>query len=482
MHKPKLSFASAPVALLRLGLTATLLVSVSPSFASAQFSCPTTDDVQIQQLLDATSANGGGTVWLEAGVYHTCQTLVIGTNVHLRGAGRGATVIRGSTAIVGKVVGGAYIGATIGGAGVRNVSVSDLTVDHRTYNRNANGISFVPTGVDYTGTVPTDVSIERVEVLGSAAGYHNYLIWNLKGQHVKIRDNWLDGGYPIPSPEPMSQEGIESFGGYDVLITGNSVKGVGGACINLGSAGIPNSTTVGIVVSNNYLFGCTFGINLGTSSENGGQHNYESTIADNTIIYAASAGINITAAAGTIQRNLRISGNAMRVVGPGPLAAGIRIQAHSTADVGPVTVSDNQVHTVTGTHGTGIRLDSAPNVRLIENTISDTTGDGITVYGSNDVEVSRNRVERAGAYGIYVGPTALRPIVTDNLLADWSIGYPAVLLEGLRYGAIHRNLFRRVDGGQPAAIILLASCGVQLSDNQVLYAGSVANGASIPCQ
>jgi parallel beta-helix repeat protein len=463
---------------LQWSLAAVTLALLPPRSASAQFACPTVDDVQVQQALNVAAANGGGTVWLEAGVYNTCQTLVLGNNVHLRGAGRGATIIRGSTAMGGKIVSGAYIGATIGGAGVRNVTVSDLTVDHRTYNRNGNGISFVPTGAQYTGAVPIGVLVERVEVLG-AAGFHNYLIWNLKGQHVKIRDNWLDGGSAIPPAGQTPQEGIETFGGYDVVITGNTVQGIGGACINAGSAGIPASSTVGVVISQNYLFGCTFGVNVGTSSENGGQHNFESSIVDNTIIYT-STGINITAAAGTIQRNLHIAGNNVRVVGPGPNAAGIRIWAAPTADVGPVTVSSNQIEAVGGLHGSGIRLESAPNVRLLDNTVRNIS-DGIVVYSSDDVEVSRNRIERASAYGMYVGPTTRRPIITDNVLADWSVVSPGMLLEGVRYGAVHRNFFRRVDGGRPAAIVVLASCGVEMTGNQALYAGPTANGATIPC-
>jgi nitrous oxidase accessory protein NosD len=402
--------------------------------------------------------------------------LLIGPNVHLKGAGRGATIIRGSSAIFGKTVAGAFLGTTIGGAGVWNVTVSDLTIDHRTYARNSNGISFVPTGVDYTGTVPSNILIERVEVWGAGAGYHNYLIWNLKGQHVKIRDNWLNGGYSIPVSTPAPQEGIETYGGYDVLITGNTVQGVGGSCINAGSAGIPASTTVGVSISKNYLFGCTVGVNLGTSTENGGQHNYESKITENVIIYAAQAGITIPTAPGTTQRNLHISGNSIRVVGPGPHASGIRVSAGPASEVDGITISSNHVHTVTGPHGHGISIGAASNVRVLDNTLINTSGEGVIVYRANDVEVSRNRIERAGVYAVYVGPAALRSIVTENIVADWSAASPALLLEGIRYGAIHRNLFRRSDGAQPGAIAMYSSCGVEMSGNQALYAGPTANG------
>jgi hypothetical protein len=462
-------------------LLATALVILTGQLAYAQFPCPTAHDVQIQQALDAAAAAGGGVVQLGVGVYETCQALIIGPNVHLRGAGRGATIIRGSTVITGKTVGGAYIGASIGGAGVWNVTVSDLTVDHRTHSRDANGIAFVPTGADYSGTVPVYVLIERVQVLGAGAGYHNYLIWNLKGQHVKIRDNWLDGGYPIPVTEQRPQEGIETFGGYDVLITGNTVRGVGDACINAGSAGIAASSTVGVFISENYLFGCYVGVNQGTSSENDGQHNYESNIVDNVIIYATLTGINISTASGTTQRNLHISRNNIRVVGPGPYASGIQLAA-SDSEVDGVTIGNNHINTVTGVHGHGIRALYTSNVRLLDNTIINTQEYGLLVYAGNDVEVSRNRIERPGTHGLYLGPSAQRAIVTDNFVADWAAASPALLFEGVRYAAVHRNLFRRADGAMPAPIVVVSSCGVEMSGNQALYAGPTTNGTSSPCQ
>jgi hypothetical protein len=465
--------------LVRTGWMVALLVLTGPP-AFAQFSCPTNHDLQIQQALDDAAANGGGTVQLAAGLYETCQTLLIGTNVHLRGAGRGATIIRGSSIITGKTVAGAYLGATIGGVGVRNVSVSDLTVDHRTHARDANGIAFVPTGADYAGTVPSSVVINRVGVLG--AGAHNYLIWNLKGQNVRIRDNWLDGGYPIPVTRSDGQAGIETFGGYDVIITGNTVQGVGGACINAGSAGVAESTTVGVSISQNYLFGCFVGVNHGTSGDNGSHDNYESRVAHNVIIYATQSGIDVFTAPGTTQRNLQISGNSIRVVGPGPLASGISVRTDGLASVDGISIMHNHIDTVTGDHGEGIRIVSTPNVRVLDNTVVGVAGSGIGAYSADDLEASRNRIERAGVYGLYVGPTSRRAIITDNVIADWGGGSPALLLEGISYAGVHRNFFRRTDQWRPSAIVEVSSCGVEASGNQALYPGPTANWSTAPCQ
>ena len=55
--------------------------------------------------------------------------------------------------------------------------------------------------------------------------------------HNKILNNWVDGGVARVLPGGSSQEGIESYGGTDVLISGNTVQNVGNAGLNLGRAG-----------------------------------------------------------------------------------------------------------------------------------------------------------------------------------------------------------------------------------------------------
>jgi hypothetical protein len=157
--------------------------------AQCPVSCPTADDLDIQAQLDAAAAAGGGIVQLEPRVYSTCATLIVGSNTHLRGAGRGATIIRGSANLSpSKFVGGIHAAATIASVGATNVTVSALTVDHSACQRNANGISLLP-NLD-TETVTTNSMITEVEVIGSGnPSLHNYMIWNLRGQGIKILNN-----------------------------------------------------------------------------------------------------------------------------------------------------------------------------------------------------------------------------------------------------------------------------------------------------
>jgi len=306
------------------------------------------------------------------------------------------------------------------------------------------------------------------------------MIWNLKGQHVKILNNWVTGGFAIPLAASAPQEGIETFGGHDVLISGNTVQGVGNACINAGSAGIPQSDTVGIRITQNYLFGYNIGIHAGTSSENGGQGNDHTLIEGNVIVRARYAGIDVRVAPGTVERDLQIVGNSIRLVGPSELAVGIHLLSRSASIRGTV-VERNHVELVAGTNAHGIRLISYPNARVTNNTIIQTTGDGIHVHGSDDVELVRNRIEQAGSHAVYMGPVARRVVIDGNLLSDWSATAPALLLQGAVYGTIRNNSMKRSDRALPSSMVVQESCGVEMAGNYSLYPGPAINRSTDPC-
>jgi len=454
-------------------------------------SCPTREEVILQKQLDATAAAGGGTVQLKPGIYYTCGPLILKSNVHLRGAGRGATIIRGSAKLNGKTVNNAFVAASIGTVGSNNVSISDLTIDHATCGRNANGIAFVPEGTtaanleSYDGVVPTNGLVERVEVLG-APGYHNYMIWNLRGQHMKILDNWVDGGSDSDGP----QEGIESYGGYDVQIINNTVKNIGYAGINIGSAGLTDSETVGVIAINNYVTGCAVGVNVGTATGNGGQGNAHTHVRGNVITDMRQAGIDAHVAVDTRQRDLQLRDNTIRNVS-GDGAAGIRLRASGGRIPGTAvvasTVEGNHIDRILGQNSFGILLLNYPDARIMNNTIINTQNEGIYAYESDDIEIVGNRIERAGtiAIGIYQGSTIgiQRFVVAGNKLINWSPLTSAIQVLGGRYGFIENNTFSRTDLNQPDPIIVdEQTCGVRVTENQLWYGLRWPGVSTAPCR
>ncbi len=461
--------------------------------APCPLSCPTADDIELQATLDTTAAAGGGVVHLEPRTYFTCTALIVGTNTHLRGAGRGVTIIRGSTNISGKVVDNSYVGASIGTVGTRNVTISDLTVDHATCARNANGIAFLPgtqPGGDYDGQESENGVVERVEVLGSPS-YHSYMIWNLKGRHMKIVDNWVDGG---ATDQQSPQEGIESFGGLDVLIANNTVRNIGYACLNVGSAGLPDSGTVGVTMTGNYLENCQIGVNLGTSLMGSEPMNQTHTkVIGNTIVAARFVGIDVAVVDGTMESDLIISNNTIRDISANA-AIGIRMRA-SGGPIGPEavvanTIAGNHIENIRGKNAHGIRLTGYHDVRVIDNTITGVDYGGVFALDSNDLEIVGNRIERVGTATANLAPIVLqssvpsgfqRFVVENNLLRNWLGLATGILVLNGKQGTIRGNVFTRNDTAQPSPVIVTSgSCDVTVSGNVAWYLPAWAGGALVP--
>ncbi|GAA2689950.1 glycoside hydrolase family 55 protein [Actinoplanes palleronii] len=90
-----------------------------------------TDDTRaLQKALDAAAA-GAGLVFLPAGVYLT-RRLVLGSNVHLRGAGGDTTVLRlhpGANSAILESDGFARLSGTGDAGGILGFSIRDLTLD-----------------------------------------------------------------------------------------------------------------------------------------------------------------------------------------------------------------------------------------------------------------------------------------------------------------------------------------------------------------
>lgn len=465
----------------------TLFVSAS-AHAQCSFGCPTADEVAVQQQLDAVAAAGGGVVQLEARVYNICGPLIVGSNTHLLGAGRGATIIRGSALATPKIIDNAEVIASIAAVAAKNVTISELTVDHATCSRNSNGVSFLPSGVPgggtetYNGTPVKNSAISRIEVLG-APQFHSYMIWNLKGRHIRIVENWVDGGASSFS----NQEGIESFGGINVLISGNTVKNIGFACISIGNAGIPASELFGVLASQNYLTDCTIGINLGTSVGAEAQSNYHTRISGNVITYPREIGIDVSVAQGTVESDLMINNNSISDM-RGDQVAAIRLRSTTTPIANDAvianTISNNHIDHILGPNAHGIRLLSYPNVRIIDNTISGTEHAGIYTQDSDDLEIVGNRVEHCGVTPILLSGTTSNGfshfVVERNLLRDWTSNSAGILVLTGKFGTVRDNVMKRSDGLMPTPIILATdTCSVTATGNTAWYSPSWP-GVTVP--
>jgi hypothetical protein len=453
-----------------------LMAPAATSYAQCSFTCPTADDASIQSMISAAAASGGGVVQLEPRVYNTCKPIMVPSNVHLRGAGRGATIIRGSAAVTAQTVQNSYVAASIATVASNNVTVSDLTVDHLTCQRHANGIAFLPAGTSstnteaYDGTACTNGLVERVEVLGRP-GVHSYMIWNMRGKQIKFLHNWVDGGtQSTQSP----QEGIESYGGRDVLIAGNTVKNIGGACLNVGSAGGYDTGTTGITLSGNDLTNCQVGVNLGTavSSSNVPQNQTSVRVLGNRITGARSAGIDVAVMPGTEERDLVIANNTIRdMSGSGVIGIWFRANGGTLASsaVKSNTVIGNHFENISGANAHGVRIWSYYNVRVLENTMTAMEGAnaGVYIVDSSDVDVTDNRFENTGYSAVQVWGVNVpaQRLVIDRNRVHWAGASAGIFLSGAKYATVKDNVFSRPDTVLAGAVTVASSCSVTVTGN-----------------
>lgn len=461
-----------------------LMSPAASLFAQCPSSCPTADDAEIQSMINAVAVSGG-VVQLAARIYVTCKPIILPSNVHLRGAGRGATIILGSGTITAETVDKSYVVATIATVKSKNVTVSDLTIDHATCQRHANGIAFLPAGTSltnieaYDGEVSKNGLVERVEVLGHP-GVHSYMIWNMRGQHMKIVDNWVDGNTLSPPTTPSAQEGIETYGGSDVLISGNTVKNIGNACLNVGSGGAANSGTSNVTASNNYLTNCQVGVNLATANaSNGAQNQVATQVIGNVIAGARATGIDVAVTPGTEERHLLIANNTIRdMSGSGVVGIYFRANGGTLASTAVTanTVIGNQLDNITGANAHGVRIWGYYNVRVLENTLTldnatASANAGVYIVDSSNVDVTANRFYNTGYSAVQVWKSAVQPqrLVVDRNYIHWNGASGGIFMSGVRYATAKDNVFQRDGNSMINPVHIPVGCDVTVEGNVAWY-------------
>ena len=386
----------------------------------------TTDTLlPIQAALDAAAAAGGGEVYLRGGTYLVSNTLNVGTKVRLRGAGSGVTTIKNSgTTFAGKVISSAQVNAGIAMVGVDGAHVTDLTLDQSTLasgsNGLANGIVMVPTELDWSGTVTTNSSIERCRILKSIN--NTYAIWNFRGTGNKILHNSVDGG--ITTNDSGSQEGIEVFGGDDVLIDGNTITNVGnvGILIQSGAGSVSDSAVSNVRVVNNYVYACQVGIAITPGLDGGGtqQPMNNIVVANNQVVDSWS--INIYAnifAATEVLNGLLIQGNTTT----GSVIS-LKVSGAANTVLSGINISGNVFSGATTSSSGAVYLSTAYNVLFDSNVIRGNTnvaGVGLYAGALTNSTISNNRIENAQGPGMALVTGTDKVDIRGNTISNWDI-------------------------------------------------------------
>lgn len=383
-------------------------------------------------------------VYVPTGSYAIATGLAIPSNTNFFGDGMGQTIIVGHSSGVQNIfVSGGSASAVIGVIGGDNVTIRDFTLDKQTNNINANGISFTPLGTPApltmpAGKKPNNCILERVEVLANVSPAGSYQIWNQGGERIQILNNVIRG------IEGTIVDGIEVYGGNDVLIDGNTVINAGSAGIWLFNGGDITATVSNVRIVNNFIDGSDrtrFGLyaNFGADVKDVLYNN-------NTIVNCTETSLGFSSENGLKVENFSMSNNTVRNSGGNGIVA----------QVG----------------GTNI---NTKNISIQQNQIYRTIGDGIVLSNVANVIVGGNIVDTANiGINILTGSSALGTNYNINNNSISNVQKTAIYAQGANDLKISNNFLRKynLEGGNSNYGIHLPSVAeVEISSNSFLHSG-----------
>jgi hypothetical protein len=482
-----------------------IAIAGSSEAASADFVCDgVNDDVEIQAAIDATGP-GGGTIFFGAGNYSVSKSIaVFSDGVSLQGDLDGGTVFKtASNWVSGTGPEGALTTGVVSFVGVDNFSARNLTIESDGLQM-MNGLEAIPAGPlpagpDGSGRICTNGVFES-NTLKITQG-HTYSIWSVRSENMSIINNHVDGGGTLTDSN-NSQEGIEIFGGHNVLISGNHVEGIGNAAINLGgiAAATPDCSVDGITVTDNQVNDCRLGVFIGTTwdADNGAASAKDISITGNDFERLFEGGFLIRNWTGTPLNGapeisgIEFSDNKVNLV------------YSNSADFTPTAVWFFDAHPGETTHGevvvsgnefTTTLVDDAPtpfwlnptfsefvgfeqfsNVTFQDNQLdlsnSDVNSRGVVLFDSQDIAVDSNTIRGAGLVSFYSDSSGFS--FDGNTLLDWGRGsdQPAMMIFFSDGYNIANNEIRSAAASSALDLILdQLSIGTKIISGNLLVSG-----------
>ncbi len=402
------------------------------------------DDVQIQEALNAVNSAGGGTVLVKAGTYDLQNVLVVGDNTTFTGEGIGATILRvgnhvwenlttnpnlpaGANAYLNAFIlsrsdaSGNGIGATVYG---KRITIKDFTLNvngqNQTINTGGVGGSYVCGGIKlypvYLCTID-HVEVQNASWNGIALYGANSPFFALPASPNRITNCHVEaagqGQTILDVTAGILSDGAGQMG---TIVSHNTVFN----CSNFLAGIMVEDGSVG-KVSNNFIYNCYRGISLAAAPLTQVNDNViyltiedafnfsidgRATIEGNCVYYPGRYGIKITGQ--TIFKN-----NTIFYAG----ASGIYIGGTSANVQGNTIVDPGQI--VASTHRAGIIIDldlGVNNGLIMNNHITDdnnisvnpagvvTMQYGIRAIGTpttvNNVNISNNLAKNAAITNI----------------------------------------------------------------------------------
>lgn len=392
---------------------------------------------KIQAALDALGAlPTGGKLVLNAGVFLISNTLHVPSNVSVEGAGIGKTILRSTgVSFTGYTHSGGYTTyALLGMSGVTNVGIRHLTLDAFTNLTEISAVAITPSGL--SGTVlsgfSSRITIEGILALGSV--FHQYIIWNQGGTDIKILNNQVDGNVATPAfaANFTDHNGIEVYGGTNVLIQGNTVRNVNYTGILVESAAGytgANLNNKNIVIANNFIENVSNGIEIQGISD----------VAKTSTNRAEGVNVYGNTIKGYTFNGIKLYSNVAGSAGGGDKLADINIHNNS--------IDSNGVTAATNGYAVNIQFPASENFyrnikfnnNTLTNILSPAASHSIKMQYPRNIEMQGNYFVNANlSVALLIGPTDM--LIANNIF-DTYIGKSLEIQAATRV-KIHGNIFK----------------------------------------
>lgn len=445
----------------------------------------TDNEPMLQAALDHAAASGGATVYLPAGTYAIARPLIVGSNTQLVGDGPGRTVLRALVPNWGKTAAnGAGITAAVSMVAADGSSVRDLTVDLSFASTHSNGVTLQPAGADNLGTPSTNCEVSNIEVIG-AGDYHAYMIWNFRGRDIRIVHNTVDGRVQQYTPG-SGQEGIESYGGENVLIAWNTISNIGNAALNFGSAGLDNTSIDGLEVISNVVTNAAIGLNIGTAmGATGPQNILNVNVMGNEFTNVWQTGMYVPVQAHTEMRGLHITDNHLRNVGSAQTSGtGFYLQTYAADAATSDAISDNivqgnVVESVRGSNAIGVLVVQFPNLLVANNTVREVANTGVVSISADNLTVQGNSITDIDLFAVQSYGSPASVYVRDNTFRSWNRlrqGVAGVSINDVSAGDVRGNAFEPIDVSSSVVNVAPGAANVVVFGNTVITPTGALSG------
>jgi hypothetical protein len=391
-------------------------------------------EVAINAAMTAVNGAGGGDVFVKRGTHVIADLIRVPSNVRLKGAGIGITVIRAINSYTPTDSGlyNTYSNMMVVAAAnpVQNIGLSNITFDHNCSNIAGLADSGQHQAISIWNA--TNVRITNCEVKN---GIH-WSILLMDCDHFWIQSNTISGG---ASTTYTQNDGIHVRSSQEGFITNNRINTNGSGTSGDDATAVGTGANRGnqdcknIVITGNTCASQANGIRV---FQEGTYATRNITVSDNIVWFAESSGIllNLFNTSGSLLTDITVTDNQIYNFGTNASRAGINVDQDSPFDqiaFNGLKINDNIIRGGVDTTHWGIRMAAkALNVEICGNQLSGLLGvGGIRVGGDSrpvkDIKVCDNIIDfstaASGAEGIRLLGTE-RGTVSANIIRGHTTG------------------------------------------------------------